>query len=433
MTRGAENGGKKFTRTFLAGLLSFILVMSIFSSAVAAAYLTITPEDLPPLRDAFSDEVVIVDEPNTTRNLSDTAIVEEAQPQITGEDNPAGSKGVTIDPTNSEIKVLSFSLNQMIEYSYYTEYFSISGGNPHIVEANLSGDDVVLWDYGESVCENLSYNWQKKTYGYWDEVINYHCVEGQLPYDVKPYTTRLTVTFSRAENASEYNRCTIFLEYINVTVRFSSGEIGGGYQAKGAGSIGSWSGNTFTASWDEPDYKKGNLTVTLSQKPGPKPIVLKASKDGYASVKKEIDNAENYAQIDLSGVAFDEKTGELLEGAKIEILEGANPAATTTDLHGNYSLTAIVPDGSGSDMREDVHFELPPAEYIVGVYEITFEVLDLIEDNNGTMIDQTINEDWPQALLVKISNETDIEPFIDNVNKSDLVQYVERNFIVYKV
>jgi len=140
-------------------------------------------------------------------------------------------------------------------------------------------------------------------------------------------------------------------------------------------------------------------------------IILKASKDGYASVKQELENEENVGQLEISGNVTDESTGEPIEGAKIEIVEGADPASTTTSSDGTYSITAYTPGGSGSDTMEDVNFELPPAEYIVGVYEITSEVFELIEENNGTVMDQCQYEDGPRALLVKILNEEDIVSF----------------------
>ena len=160
-------------------------------------------------------------------------------------------------------------------------------------------------------------------------------------------------------------------------------------------------------------------------------IILKASKDGYASVQHEVDNDENFGQIEISGNVTDELTTEPIEGAKVEIVKGANHTNTTTDADGTYSITVIIPDGSGSDTREDVYFELPPSQYIVGVYEITSEVFDLIEENNGTILDQCQYEDGPQALLVNISKEEDIDDFITNVESSSLVKYVELNRIVY--
>ena len=134
-------------------------------------------------------------------------------------------------------------------------------------------------------------------------------------------------------------------------------------------------------------------------------IILKLSKDGYASVKQEIENAENFGSIEISGSVTDKSTGEPIEGAKVEIVKGADPASTTTDADGSYTITVIIPDGSGSDAREDVYFELTPSEYIVGVYEIASEVFDLIEENNGTIIDQCQYADGPRALLVYISKE----------------------------
>jgi hypothetical protein len=265
MNGKVRNGGKKIARKSLAGLLSFIVVMSIVSSAIAAAYLTITPEDSPSLTDSLS------------------AYHKE-------------EKDGKLDAFTSEIEVLSFSVNQMTEYSSWTKYVSISGGNPHFKEADLSGDDVVIYDYGESVCENFSYTWRGYHGGYWDELLEYHCVDHGLPYNVKPYTTKLSITFSRAENATEYNRCTILLEYINVTIRFSDGNLGYGYQSEGAGGIGNWSGNTFTASWDKPDYK-GNLSVTLSQKPSLKHLVVKIEYPGNGFVARTIENVTIAAKV----------------------------------------------------------------------------------------------------------------------------------------
>jgi len=158
-------------------------------------------------------------------------------------------------------------------------------------------------------------------------------------------------------------------------------------------------------------------------------IILKASKDGYASVKQEIDNDENFEQIEISGNVTDKSTGEPIEGAKVEIVKGADPASTTTDAKGTYTVTVIIPEGSGSDTREDVNFELPPAEYIVGVYEITSEVAKLIEDNNGTIIDQMDHGEGHRAYLVEISKEENIDSFINSVKTSPLVEYVEFNYL----
>jgi parallel beta-helix repeat protein len=160
-------------------------------------------------------------------------------------------------------------------------------------------------------------------------------------------------------------------------------------------------------------------------------IILKASKDGYASAQHEIDNDENFEQIEISGNVTDKSTGEPIEGAKVEIVKGANPASITTGADGTYTITAIIPEGSESDTREDINFELTPSQYIVGVHEITTEVIELIEENNGTIIDQCQYEDGPRALLVYISEEENIDDFINNVRGSPLVKYVELNRIVH--
>ncbi len=160
-------------------------------------------------------------------------------------------------------------------------------------------------------------------------------------------------------------------------------------------------------------------------------IILKASKDGYASVQHEIDNDENLGSIEISGKVTDESTGEPIEGANVEVVRGADPASATTGTDGTYTITAIIPEGSGSDTGEDINFELTPSEYVVGVYEITSEVIELIEENNGTIIDQCQYEDGPRALLVYISEEENIDDFINNVRGSPLVKYVELNRVVY--
>ena len=160
-------------------------------------------------------------------------------------------------------------------------------------------------------------------------------------------------------------------------------------------------------------------------------IILKASKDGYASAQHEIDNDENFERIEISGNVTDKSTGEPIEGAKVEIVKGAEPASTTTNAKGTYTVTVIIPEGLGSDTREDVNFELTPSQYIVGVHEITTEVIEFIEENNGTLIDQCQYEDGPRALLVYISQEENIDDFIDNVGSSPLVRYVELNTIVH--
>lgn len=131
-------------------------------------------------------------------------------------------------------------------------------------------------------------------------------------------------------------------------------------------------------------------------------IILKASKDGYASVQHEVDNDENFERIEISGNVTDKSTGEPIEGAKIEIVKGANPASITTGADGTYTITAIIPEGSGSDTREDINFELPPAEYIITAEAFTAEIQQAIEDNNGTVL-KTFNVPDGSAVLILVN------------------------------
>jgi parallel beta-helix repeat protein len=157
-------------------------------------------------------------------------------------------------------------------------------------------------------------------------------------------------------------------------------------------------------------------------------IILKASKDGYASVQREIDNDENFGQLEISGNVTDELTTEPIEGARVEILKGANPMSTTTGADGIYSITVIIPDGSGSDTREDVNFELPPAEYIITAEAFTAEIQQAIEDNNGTVLETFDVPDGSAILiLVNVSKEEKIEAFLENVGAVPGVRYIDPN------
>ncbi|MCK4734340.1 MAG: right-handed parallel beta-helix repeat-containing protein, partial [Methanophagales archaeon] len=159
-------------------------------------------------------------------------------------------------------------------------------------------------------------------------------------------------------------------------------------------------------------------------------IILKASKDGYASVKQEIENAENFGSIEISGKVTDKSTGEPIEGAKVEIAKGADPASTTTDAVGSYTITVIIPDGSGSDTREDVNFELTPAEYIITADAFTSEIQQAIEDNNGTILETFNVPDGSAVLiLVNVSKEEEMETFLENVGMVPGVEYIDLNAV----
>ena len=157
-------------------------------------------------------------------------------------------------------------------------------------------------------------------------------------------------------------------------------------------------------------------------------IILKASKDGYASVQHEIDNDENLGSIEISGNVTDELTTEPIEGANVEIVSGADPASTTTDADGTYIITAIMLEGSGSDTREDVNFELPPAEYIITAETFTAEIQQAIEDNDGTVLETFDVPDGSAVLiLVNVSKEEKIEAFLENVGAVPGVRYIDPN------
>ena len=159
-------------------------------------------------------------------------------------------------------------------------------------------------------------------------------------------------------------------------------------------------------------------------------IFLKASKDGYASVKNEIENAENFECIEISGKVTDKSTGEPIEGAKVEIVKGADPASTTTDADGSYTITVIIPDGSGRDTREDVYFELTPAEYIITADAFTSEIQQAIEDNNGTVLETFDVPDGSAVLiLVNVSKEEEMETFLENVGMVPGVEYIDINAV----
>jgi parallel beta-helix repeat protein len=159
-------------------------------------------------------------------------------------------------------------------------------------------------------------------------------------------------------------------------------------------------------------------------------IILKTSKDGYASVQHGIDNDEGFERIEISGNVTDELTTEPIEGADVEIVNGADPAHTTTDADGTYTITVIIPGGSGSDTREDVNFELPPAEYIITAEAFTAELQQVIEANNGTVLEMFDVPDGSAVLiLVNVSKEEKIEAFLENVGAVPGVGYIDFNTV----
>jgi thermitase len=161
-----------------------------------------------------------------------------------------------------------------------------------------------------------------------------------------------------------------------------------------------------------------------------KTVTLKASKLGYSSQEKDLENSENLGRIEISGRVTDRSTAAPIEGAKVEIVSGAEAASATTAADGDYTIAAIVPGGAGNGDANET-FDLIPSEYIVGVKEITSDLIDLIERNNGTIVERADYKDGPKALLVYISREEDIESFLGNVRSSALVKYVEQNGLVY--
>ena len=157
-------------------------------------------------------------------------------------------------------------------------------------------------------------------------------------------------------------------------------------------------------------------------------IILKASKDGYASVQHEVGNDENLGSIEIAGNVTDESTGMPIEGANVEIVRGADPASATTSTDGTYTITVIIPEGSGSDTREDVNFELPPAEYIITAETFTAEIQQAIEDNDGTVLETFDVPDGSAILiLVNVSKEEKIEAFLENVGAVSGVRYIDPN------
>ncbi len=164
----------------------------------------------------------------------------------------------------------------------------------------------------------------------------------------------------------------------------------------------------------------------------PKPnIVLKASAAGYASAKRELEDPQNLKDIKISGKVSDNTTGKPIEGAKIEIVSGANNTSTIAKEDGTYSLVAAKSSGQGSETRDNIDFELRPLQYIVGVVDITPQVIELIKKNNGTIIDQIRYEKGPRALLVTLSDEKDELTFVSDLKSSSQVKYVEPNRLIY--
>ena len=161
-----------------------------------------------------------------------------------------------------------------------------------------------------------------------------------------------------------------------------------------------------------------------------KTVTLKASKLAYSSQEKDLENSENLGLIEVSGRVTDRVTAAPIEGAKVEIVSGAEAASAITAADGNFTIAAIVPGGAGNGAANET-FDLIPSEYIVGAKEIIPDLIDLIERNNGTIVERADYKDGPKALLVYISREEDIESFLGNVRSSALVKYVEQNGLVY--
>jgi subtilisin family serine protease len=159
-------------------------------------------------------------------------------------------------------------------------------------------------------------------------------------------------------------------------------------------------------------------------------VIIKVRAAGYTSAEKELEDLQGLKEIKISGKVTDNMTGKPVEGAKVEVVLGANNTSTITSADGNYSIAAIEPGGEGSKTKEKIDFELKPLQYIVGVTDITPEVIDLIKKNNGTVVDQVKYEKGPRALLVNLNDEKYKYSFVSNVNSSPLVKYVEPNGLI---
>jgi HEAT repeat protein/subtilisin family serine protease len=201
----------------------------------------------------------------------------------------------------------------------------------------------------------------------------------------------------------------------------------------------------YPGEWDRDQEAAGNESLKLAKELAEKialaiqdkklcqpksNVILKASAIGYASAKRELEDTKDLKEIEMSGRVFD-NTGRPIQGAKIEITAGANETSAVAKEDGSFSLVAAKSKGQGSQIRDNIDFQLRPLQYIVGFADNTPQVIELIKKNNGTVVDQVEYEKGPRALLVTLTNEKDEATFISNLRRSPLVKYVEPNELVY--
>lgn len=91
------------------------------------------------------------------------------------------------------------------------------------------------------------------------------------------------------------------------------------------------------------------------------PIVLKASLEEKGAVTQTLANDNNYELVTMQGVVTDQ-AGKGVAGVKIEVVGGANPASTITNLDGSYQLVVNVTGGVGSTTMLGVNFTLQMAD-----------------------------------------------------------------------
>ena len=110
---------------------------------------------------------------------------------------------------------------------------------------------------------------------------------------------------------------------------------------------------------DEPDPTAdfGSQNPTLTPNTTGKPILLKASLEGYGEDTQRIDNTPNYEVIIIQGKVTDQE-GNGVGGANVEVVSGANSAAIFTNADGTYSLVINVSEGKGNGNVGGVNFTL---------------------------------------------------------------------------
>ena len=300
----------KFALKLCAGFALLIMLTSVFSGAISVSATDTNSNNFPSLSDSFPDEIVFVEEPNATRHFTTKAINEQIQPSA-AKSNLQQLERETMDLVSFNVSgshdLGAESNGGCIEYFYAV---------PTKIPADGKSTSIIYFKV-----------WCPGKYRF-SAVPSIGTIELEFPQIVPGRPSYATYTAPTREELGDHRQVTI-------TISLRDDE--------------------------DPNViiEKKSVTISFIIEGGI--ITLKASKEGYYSQRKEVDNSKNFREITISGTVFDEVTGEKIAGATVEIVSGANRASATTDQNGAYDIKAVVPEGSGTGKR-DCEFELASAK-----------------------------------------------------------------------